>query len=75
MPQPFAKALTNEIKSSSLEYQTLVRAFDKEITPHIDQETARRVLDTNWLQRPESEPTAPKQPGGVFHVPPSSGKN
>ena len=33
------------------EYRTLVRAFDKEITPHIDQETAKRVLDTNWLQR------------------------
>ena len=33
------------------EYRTLVRAFDKEITPHIDQEIARRVLDTNWLQQ------------------------
>ena len=36
------------------EYRTLVRAFEKEITPHIDQEIARRVLDTNWLQRLES---------------------
>ena len=43
-----------------LEYQTLVRAFDKEITPHIDQEMARRVLDTNWLQRLESEPASQK---------------
>jgi Putative metallopeptidase len=43
-----------------LEYQTLVRAFDKEITPHIDREMARRVLDTNWLQRLESEPAPPK---------------
>ncbi len=39
------------------EYQTLVHAFDKEITPHIDQEIARRVLDTDWLQRLESEPS------------------
>ncbi len=39
-----------------LEYQTLVRAFDKEITPHIDQEMAKQVLDTNWLQRLESAP-------------------
>jgi hypothetical protein len=43
-----------------LEYQTLVRAFDKEITPHIDQEMAKQVLDTNWLQRLESEPAAQK---------------
>ena len=43
-----------------LEYRTLVRAFDKEITPHIDQEMARRVLDTNWLRRLESEPGASK---------------
>ena len=28
------------------EYRTLVRAFEKEITPHIDQQIAR-----NWLQR------------------------
>jgi hypothetical protein len=44
----------------TFEYRTLVRAFEKEITPHIDQETARRVLDTDWLQRLESEPTASK---------------
>ena len=25
-------------------------AFDKAITPHIDREMARRVLDTNWLE-------------------------
>jgi hypothetical protein len=31
------------------EYRTLVNAFHKEISPHIDQEMARRVLDTNWL--------------------------
>lgn len=42
------------------EYLTLVRAFDKEISPHIDPEMARQVLDTNWLQRLESEPAAQK---------------
>ena len=42
------------------EYRTLVRAFEKEITPHIDQEIAKRVLDTNWLRRLESEPGASK---------------
>jgi hypothetical protein len=44
----------------AFEYRVLVRAFEKEITPHIDQEVARRVLDTNWLQRLESEP-APRE--------------
>jgi hypothetical protein len=34
----------------SYEYQTLLRAFHKEISPHINQEMARRVLDTDWLQ-------------------------
>ena len=42
------------------EYRTLVRAFEKEITPHIDQEIAKRVLDTNWLQRLESQPVSQK---------------
>ncbi len=42
------------------EYQTLIHAFDKEINPHIDQEIARRVLDTDWLQRLESEPASSK---------------
>jgi hypothetical protein len=40
----------------SYEYRTLVRAFEKEITPHIDQEVARQVLNTNWLQALESNP-------------------
>jgi hypothetical protein len=42
------------------EYQTLVHAFDKEITPHIDREIASRVLHTDWLQRLEVEPTSSK---------------
>ena len=40
----------------AFEYRTLVRAFKKEISPHIDPEMARRVLDTNWLERLETEP-------------------
>ena len=44
----------------SYEYRTLVRAFEKEITPHIDQEAARQVLDTNWLHALESNLAPPK---------------
>jgi len=44
----------------AFEYRTLVRAFKKEITPHIDPEMARRVLDTNWLERLETEPLPQK---------------
>ena len=42
------------------EYQTLVRAFRKEISPHIDQEMAKRVLDTDWLGSLESSPVPQK---------------
>jgi hypothetical protein len=42
------------------EYGTLVRAFEKEITPHIDQKVARQVLDTNWLEALESGSVPPK---------------
>jgi Putative metallopeptidase len=38
------------------EYQTMVRAFDQQIRPHIDQEIASRVLNTNWLEALESKP-------------------
>jgi putative metallopeptidase DUF4344 len=40
----------------SHEYQTPVRAFRQEIRPHIDQEQARVVLDTDWLQQVEEKP-------------------
>jgi hypothetical protein len=40
----------------SYEYQTLARAFHKEISPHIDQEMAKRALDTDWLGSLESKP-------------------
>jgi Putative metallopeptidase len=46
--------------SCALEYRTLLRAFKKEITPHIDPEMAKRVLDTNWLERLETEPPPQK---------------
>jgi len=42
------------------EYGTLVRAFEKEITPHIDPEVARQVLDRNWLEAMESGSVPPK---------------
>jgi hypothetical protein len=42
------------------EYQTMVRAFHREISPHIDQEMANRVLDTNWLEGLESKPVPQK---------------
>jgi hypothetical protein len=42
------------------EYRTLVNAFHREISPHIDQEMARRVLDTNWLPDPKLKPARQK---------------
>jgi len=49
-----------EKRSCSFEYATLFQAFNKEILPHIDQEMARRVLDSNWLPEPESK-SLPRQ--------------
>jgi hypothetical protein len=40
----------------SYEYRTLVRAFHKEISPHVDQEMAKRVLNTDWLSDPDTKP-------------------
>jgi hypothetical protein len=42
------------------EYKTLTKAFHREISPHIDQDMARQVLDTSWLPATESMPTAQK---------------
>ena len=42
------------------EYRTLVKAFHREISPHIDQDMARRVLDTNWLPDPKLKPARQK---------------
>jgi hypothetical protein len=44
----------------SHEYQTLVRAFRQQIVPHIDQELARVVLDTDWLEQVEVKPPSQK---------------
>ena len=51
---------TRSSSSCARQYQTLVHAFHKEISPHIDQEIARRVLDTNWLPDPKSKPVPEK---------------
>jgi hypothetical protein len=45
---------------NALEYQTLVRAFRQQIRPHIDQEQARVVLDTDWLEQVEANPLPQK---------------
>jgi hypothetical protein len=37
--------------SCKYEFRTLTRAFRQEISPHIDQQLARQVLDTSWLPR------------------------
>lgn len=38
-------------RTCGYEYHTLVFAFRREITPHIDLQMARQVLDTNWLPK------------------------
>jgi len=48
------------LTSCQFEYRTLVNAFHKEIGPHIDQEMARRVLDTSWLPDPRLKPVRQK---------------
>jgi hypothetical protein len=48
------------LSTCKFEYLTLVNAFHKEISPHIDQEMARRVLDTDWLPDPKSNPAQQK---------------
>jgi Putative metallopeptidase len=47
-------------QSCSLDYNTLVYAFEKEIRPHLDVEIARRVLDANWLPAPDWKPIGQK---------------
>jgi hypothetical protein len=44
----------------SHEYQTLLRAFRREIRPHLDMERARLVLDTDWLEQLETKPAPAK---------------
>ena len=38
------------------EYQTFSRAWRAEISPHVDRQLARTVLDTTWLRQPSSQP-------------------
>jgi hypothetical protein len=38
------------------EYQTFDRAWRAEISPHVDRQLARTVLDTTWLRQPSSQP-------------------
>jgi hypothetical protein len=42
-------------KVCKYEYSNLRYAFRKLISPHIDQELARKVLETTWLTSPEAE--------------------
>src|SRR5215831_11029826 len=39
----------NRSPSCRFEYDTLAYAFHREISPHIDQQMARQVLDTTWF--------------------------
>lgn len=48
------------VAACSHEYQTLVRAFRQEIRPHLDMEQARSVLDTDWLEQVEANPSPQK---------------
>lgn len=46
-------------KGCRYEYQVLAWAFRHEISPHIDQEMARKVLDTTWIAQPDRRPSPP----------------
>ena len=45
-------------KGCGYEYLMLTRAFRREISPNIDQQMARQVLDTRWLTPVSSQPPA-----------------
>jgi Putative metallopeptidase len=51
---------TTRAQHCVFEYQRLVHAFGTAITPHIDREMAKRVLDTNWLESLETKPASSK---------------
>lgn len=44
-------------KKCRYEYQVLAWAFRHEISPHLDLDMAKKVLDTTWIPQPESRPT------------------
>ena len=53
----------NRSPKCKYEYQKLRYAFDREISPHIDQQLARQVLDTTWL--PNLLATRPASPRSI----------
>jgi putative metallopeptidase DUF4344 len=50
----------NRAPDCKYEYKTLVKAFDEEIEPHVDQAMKRQVMDSSWLPSIEAMPTAQK---------------
>jgi len=51
----------NRSPSCRFEYDTLAYAFHREISPHIDQQMARQVLDTAWFSNaPSTNSTSPR---------------
>jgi hypothetical protein len=52
----------NRSPSCRFEYDTLAYAFHREISPHIDQQMARQVLDTAWFSNVPPALAAPIAP-------------
>jgi Putative metallopeptidase len=52
----------NRSPTCRFEYDTLAYAFHREISPHIDQQMARQVLDTAWFSNVPATFTAPSLP-------------
>jgi hypothetical protein len=52
----------NRSPSCRFEYDTLAYAFHREISPHIDQQMARQVLDMTWFTKVPSAISTPPQP-------------
>jgi hypothetical protein len=50
----------NRAPNCQYEYQTLLNAFRQEISPHVDPEMRRQVMDMSWLPPLQSMPTAQK---------------
>jgi hypothetical protein len=52
----------NRSPSCRFEYDTLAYAFHREISPHIDQQMARQVLDMAWFTKVPPAISTPPQP-------------
>ena len=50
----------NRSPNCKYEYKTLVEAINQQITPHVDPQMRRQVMDMSWLPPLESMPTAQK---------------